>query len=195
MRVDIMVDIETLGTEVDSTIFQISAVAFDIESGDKIGEFDGLADISKNEDYEMDVSGKTLKWWLNTDVELFKRLINSGEKSSDEILTDFHKWLEGYSQIGELYLWGNGIMFDNRMIKEKMEGLGLEYPVHFRNDRDVRTIFELAAMKKNMSVSEFRETYSLPDTELEKHNALHDCYNQIYLVSTCYDILVNSRNF
>lgn len=38
-RIDVMLDIETMGTEVDSTIVQIAAMAFDINSKEISGRF------------------------------------------------------------------------------------------------------------------------------------------------------------
>jgi hypothetical protein len=64
LRLDIMTDIETLGTKQDATIFQISAVAFDIMTGEHISTFNQIADIEKNAIVRVD--GSTIKWWLNT---------------------------------------------------------------------------------------------------------------------------------
>lgn len=60
-REDIMTDIETLGHKSDSTIIQISAIAFDIETGEYLSVFNKVADITKNE--TMKVTGSTTKWW------------------------------------------------------------------------------------------------------------------------------------
>jgi len=59
MRVDIMTDIETLGTNADSTIIQISAIAFNTMTGEHIAEFNQIADISKNEN-TINVTGITI---------------------------------------------------------------------------------------------------------------------------------------
>ena len=181
MRIDIMVDIETLGSEVNSTIFQISAIAFDIQTGEQITSFNKIADISKNESYDMSVTGSTLKWWLNTDKELLSTLLNAGEGTSTELLENFTKWLVGLSTVGEIYLWGNGILFDNNLLKHQ---LGDEYPIFYRNDRDVRTIADLACTKLNLSPSELRERYY--DPSLKPHDALSDVTNQVTMVVACY---------
>lgn len=101
-----MVDLETLGTHVDSTIIQISAIAFDINTGVHRYVFNKIADISKNEDYEMNVDGSTLKWWLTTNKELLARSIEKGEMSSSELVKDFGNWLSVIKSMGDLYLWG-----------------------------------------------------------------------------------------
>lgn len=183
MRIDIMVDIETLGTKVDSTIIQISAIAFDINTGEHIDKFNRIADITKNSDYEMNVTGDTLKWWLNTNKELLTRLINEGRGSSSRLLEDFHHWLDDWGS-ADLYLWGNGILFDNRLIQHQFENIGLEYPINFRNDRDLRTLVDVTCAKTGLTREELRERYY--DPGLERHDAYNDVANQINLAVNCY---------
>lgn len=191
MRIDVMVDIETLGTKSDSTIFQISAIAFDIKNGEHISKFNKIADISKNEGYEMSVDGGTLLWWLNTDKELLTKLLNEGEGSSTDLLGEFYNWLVSIDLLGELYLWGNGILFDNKMIQHQLESIGLKYPISYRNDRDVRTLVDLASVKLGLSNREIRERYY--DASLTPHNAFDDVINQINLVVGCYKELTGGE--
>lgn len=186
MRRDIMVDIETLGTTSNATIIQISAIAFDIETGEHLHEFNKIADIEKNEDTK--VCGSTLKWWLNTDKELLTKLINSGEGSSTQLLKDFHHWLISIGGSKDLFLWGNGILFDNKIIKHQMEEVGLDYPIFFRNDRDVRTIVELASQKLNISEKELKGKFE--NEKYHAHDAIDDVMYQIDLVRGCYDIIM-----
>lgn len=182
-----MVDIETLGTKSDSTIIQISAIAFDIKTGDHISSFNKISDITKNKDYEMNVTGGTLVWWLNTNKELLTELLNKGEGSSTVLLEDFSKWLDGLSSL-DIHLWGNGILFDNKMIQHQFEILGLDYPIKYTNDRDVRTIVDLACAKLGLTRKELREKYY--DQDLLLHDAFNDVRNQINLVTNCYNELI-----
>ena len=188
MRIDIMTDIETLGTNSDSTIFQISAIAFDINTGEHISEFNQIADISKNTN--MNVTGDTIKWWLNTNKELLTDLLNKGEQSSDTLLFNFHSWLEELKapNNNDAYLWGNGILFDNKMIQHQMESIGLKYPIFYRNDRDVRTLVELASVKLGITEKELKNRFR--DDSLVAHDAFDDVKFQIKLAVKCYEILV-----
>jgi hypothetical protein len=185
-RVDIMVDIETLGTSSNSTIFQISAIAFDIETGIYYSTFNEIADISKNS--SLSVDGRTLKWWLNTDKELLTDLLNKGNMSSKELLTEFHKWLVSQNDdLKNIYLWGNGILFDNLMIQEQLITNGLKYPIFYRNDRDVRTIVDLAGNKLGITEKELKDRFN--DVNLVKHDAFDDVKFQINLVVSCYNLI------
>ena len=189
MRIDVMVDLETLGTEPDSTIIQISAAAFDITTGDICATYDRIADISKNPSYEMTVSGETLKWWLNTDKQLLQELINRGTAgpTSGELVDDFQKWLSSINVMGDLHLWGNGILFDNLFLKQQM---GENYPVRFTNDRDMRTIVDLMMTKTGLNYHELKQKYY--DQELKAHDAKNDVLNQIALVTACYKELITN---
>ena len=148
-RINIMVDLETLSTEENPTVFQIAACSFDIETGEILSFFEKTADISCSS--QLNVSGSTLKWWLNTNKELLADLVNKGNGSEEDMFKAFHSWLytlvpqvptdNGFKNI---YLWGNGILFDNRIIQQKFKSFGLCHPILYRNDRDVRTIVDLA---------------------------------------------------
>lgn len=186
-RIDIMVDIETLGTKSDATITQISAVAFDIQTGEHISKFNVIADIEKNEK-PLRVDGGTLKWWLKTNHDLLKDLLLSGTHSSEDILREFHTWISDFGK-DNVYLWGNGILFDSKLIEHQMESIGLRYPIFYKNDRDVRTIVDLAGRKLGISESELKIRYK--DSKLIEHNAYDDVVYQINLVVGCYNLLTN----
>ena len=187
MRIDIMTDIETLGTNADSTIIQISAIAFDIRTGEHLSVFNEIADVSKNK--EIKVTGDTIKWWLKTNKELFSELINGGENSSEGVLAHFNGWLKAQTPDSKnLYLWGNGILFDNKMIQHQLESNGFEYPIYYKNDRDVRTIVDLASAKLGCSESILKDRFK--DYSLVEHNALDDVKYQISLVVGCYNELI-----
>lgn len=193
-RIDIMTDIETLGNKSDSTIIQLSAVPFNISTGEVFSEdiFSMTADISLNEE-RVNVTGSTIKWWLDTNTDLFKELLNLGSLSSEDVLREFHEWVvKMKSIVGEnhVYLWGNGILFDNKMIQHQMENLGLDYPIFYRNDRDVRTIVENATTKLDVEEREFKKSIQEKMDSFTAHNALDDCMFQVELVSICWKELM-----
>lgn len=184
-RKDIMVDLETLGVNTKSTVFQISAAKFDIRTGEIFETFDVCCDIEK---MPVVASGSTLKWWLNTNKELLTRLLNKGECSELEMFQQFHDWMGDADK--NTFLWGSGILFDNNFIRDKFTSFGMSYPIYYRNDRDVRTILELAVIKSGMSESEFREKFVPENKEL--HNALNDVLYQVEMVHQCYKTIMGS---
>ena len=191
MRVDIMTDIETLGTKPDSTVFQVSAIAFDITTKEQFSVFNEIIDIK----YEkMIADGDTIKWWLNTDKELLHRLLcHENAKKGSIVFDEFQRWiLTQTKNFKDIYLWGNGIKFDNVMIQSQMDKYGLTYPIFYQNDRDVRTILELASMKSGLTQKMIQE--SCKDKDEVLHNALDDCSFQVRMVCKCFDILMKGES-
>ncbi|MCB4946034.1 3'-5' exoribonuclease [Streptococcus mutans] len=183
----IMVDIETLGTAVNATVFQIAAVRFDINTGEILAEFNETQDIAELSNINAD--GSTIQWWLETNSDLMKYLICL--PTTSKLLADFHAWLTAQSEDFDLYLWGNGILFDNNIIRQQFVDMGLNYPIRYSHDRDVRTILQLACDKLDTTVNEFKQ--QCYDPSLTQHHAYHDVINQVAAVVTAYNLLTGGE--
>ena len=187
-RVDVICDLETLGTGYDATIIQIAAAAFNLTTGEIFETFNECVDITKG---SINATGATIKWWLETNPELLKDILNRGTQSEAEVLKDFHDWLipddflqnEGF----QVYFWGNGILFDNAIIRSHFEAIGLDYPIFFRNDRDLRTLLELASMKSGIPEKEIR--HSCYDESAPAHDAMNDVKSEIAWAHKCYKLI------
>lgn len=193
-RVDVMFDLETLGTSLDSTIIQIAAAAFDIGTGEISSIFEMSANISYNQ--ELSVDGNTLKWWLNENPALLQDILSgngTGEGSSSEgIVREFHKWLTDFNnRYRRVYLWGNGPLFDNAMIYYQFEKQRLQKPIHFRNDRDLRTLVDVASAKLGMTDYDLKAKLNRDD--LVSHLAVDDVLYQIHVAHKCYNILMKGE--
>lgn len=191
-RKDIMVDIETLGTSEGSSVFQIVATSFNISTGETYSTYHSIGDIKKFA--KLNVDGSTLKWWLEEDKkDLLSELISKGTSTEEEMYIGLYEWLLEQSETGDMkdvYLWGNGILFDNAKLQREMNRIeGINYPIFFRNDRDVRTILELASLKSGISENEIKD--SVTNTFERKHDAYDDVQFQIRMVSAAYDMLMN----
>jgi hypothetical protein len=88
-------------------------------------------------------------------------------------------------KVTDVFLWGNGILFDNRLIQSKCQQHNIPYPIFYRNDRDMRTLVELAALKTgNGSEFEYRSHFDSIGT---RHNALDDCLFQVKVLCQAYN--------
>ncbi len=187
MRVDVMLDLETLGTKVGAPIIQISAVAFDIETGEVFNEYDRKVDLGDSVSIDVD----TLKWWLKTDGELLSNLLEDKDSSSlREALSDYWYFLARHSHKNdtELYVWSNGLGFDISMIDCQFDKHSLDKPYSFRNDSDMRTVVGMYCSKFNVSKEDL---FSMFENEtVKKHDALEDCKWQIKVLTHCWDELV-----
>lgn len=186
-RIDVMLDIETLGTTDEQQVIQISAAAFDSYKWEVIDSYNAHIDISR--DKNTVISGSTLKWWMDTDKELLAELLKKGNLSEEEAIIGFARWIKGLSpDIKEVYLWGNGILFDNKIIASKMEKYDIHYPIYYRNDRDFRTVVDLASTKLGMTYSAFLDMAA--PRGLVKHDAYNDVLSQIEILKEAYKTLM-----
>ena len=103
-RMDIMCDIETLGKDGDTAIFQIAAAAFDIETGSILHTFNEICDISNT---KILVGGDTLKGVINTDKELLTKVLNKGRCSEKWMVEKFHDWIIELQKTHEVSCWGD----------------------------------------------------------------------------------------
>lgn len=187
-RIDIMVDLETLGKGNNPPVFQIAACAFDIETGEILRAMNVLANVRTFNNIE----GDTLIWWLNTNSTLLTKLLNDGCENNNtekDIIIQFVDWVNNLAaSYGvdpcKVYLWGNGILFDNRIISGKCREYDVTYPIAYYSDRDMRTIVELASKKKGFTDDrEYKKTIKNTGTA---HDALDDVKYQIQVVCQAY---------
>jgi len=191
MRIDIMIDIQTLGKQSNSTIFQISAIAFNIKTGETYSQFNECINIEND---FVNADGSTLRWWLKTNPELLNKLINNGSEISEpDLIVNLYHWLNYHIEnVGNenVFLWGNGMLFDNAIIKSHIKACGLEYPIFYRNDRDMRTLVELASIKSGIATEkEFRDKY-FDKSKYEEHNAMDNVNFQIEVLHKAYEIII-----
>ena len=210
MIIDVIVDIETLGRSADCAVMQIGAVAFERSTFKEVGGFN----VSVKPQGNITINADTLRWWLKTNHSLLEQHMSGGNYNhpfvqqqringeiyavyglainEKEMLCEFRDWLLSFEDMKNVYLWGNGIMFDNRLVREKLEMYGYEYPILYRNDRDIRTFVEVASdITGCESEKAFREKYVNKNTE--EHDALNDCYNEYEALKMAFKIIKETK--
>ena len=219
-RIDIMVDIETLGVALNSPIFQISAACFDIDTGEILEGyreetgynkviFDAYADLSKEKN--LNINGGTLTWWIDKYPDMLRDILTRARDTKDcsrmysrkSLIKAFSVFLQDIPKIFEveekdIYLWGNGVNFDNRLLKHQMDtyreelvnikgiefaGNSFLYPINYAREMDYRTILKIAAYKMGIPSRELRdkllEEYKQINKEFNPHDAMEDVLLQI----------------
>lgn len=235
-RIDIVVDLETLGVENSAPILQMSLAHFDIESGKIYSVFNTAISPSGLDEKLVKVNIETLKWWTgNPDrSKIFNQLLNGSAiddiQNIEDIVTEnrcfennnrlamqFYNFISqvrhamNANSLDEVCLWGNGIGFDNVILKELCLKEIQDYPINFRKDRDVRTILDMTVEKCLSKGGEERPTYEYIENAIKeninslvekeffadigslekyKHNAIIDCIYEAKLISYCHNILM-----
>lgn len=171
---DIMLDIETMGTSTSAAIMSIGACYFDPLTG-KIGEtFHEQIDISTNGK----IDASTVIWWMKQDDDARSKFYDNGKADNiKDVLFDFTTFVKKNSKI-----WGNGIAFDNVIIRNAYDALKSQAPWAFYNDRDVRTMVDLG---QAIGIDPKRDF----PFEGVKHDALADAIHQAKYVSAIYQAI------
>lgn len=160
---DMMIDLETMGTGHNAPIISIGAVVFDRKTGLLGEEFYSKIDFLEAMS-EGDPDAETIKWWMQQGNAARLELI-SGSSSLIGALGSFHTFCVKHSDIN---VWGNGATFDITILESAFHRHGVKVPWKFWAVRDVRTVVDLA--------SEIMPRP--PMTKGVAHNALDDAKHQ-----------------
>ena len=168
MGCDVMIDIETLGTDVGSIILTIGAVKFDKRTFNVLSTFHEKISIKSCKDIGMTMDDETVKWWEKRPVHIREDAWSSGPrvniKNALELLTE---WVQKGDCVDNY--WSQGILFDFLHLEDAFKRVRLLPPWKFWQIRDCRTVLCLFDIKLNNAT----------------HNALEDCLSQVKCLSQC----------
>jgi hypothetical protein len=166
---EVMVDLETLGTNNDAVIVAIGAVKFDPTNLDApMQNFYCTINPESAVACGQKIDAATMLWWMHSKrndarLQLFEE--PKEMLSLPTALEGFALWFGGES----VPVWGNGATFDNVILRSAYRLLGLDAPWMFWHDRCYRTMKNLAPL-------------ICVDTPFERvgthHNALDDATSQ-----------------
>lgn len=155
---NIMLDLETMGTGPDAAIIAIGAVEFDLKTMTLGREFYQVIDLASSMAAGGTVTASTIMWWMQQSDEARGEFKKDGIEIRDALLW-FKAWLQSYPFDG---LWGNGVDFDNVILRTAYERSSFIPPWSRKNNRCFRTV---RALSPPVDTSTW---------ESVKHNALSD---------------------
>jgi hypothetical protein len=157
---DVMVDLETFSSRSNAVIVAVGAVEIDLDAGLLGRRFYDLVDAQSCMDAGLHISGDTLMWWLQQSDAARNALNEKTRYPLGHTLKVFADWFPSGAR-----LWGNGATFDNVVLANAYDAIGMKRPWDFRSDRCYRTL-------KNLH----------PEVPFANdgtaHNALHDAVAQ-----------------
>lgn len=142
---------------------------------------------------KFDIEKGTMNFWIrensNLDV-LLEHLSTKTELGEKQLMSNFKKFIDDAQEFTgvDFKIWGNGISFDVVKIKRKLKKHGLQLPITFYNERDLRTILELASLKSGKDIYEIKKSVT---SNNRAHDAFEDCIFQINVCHESYKILMN----
>lgn len=175
---DIMIDLETLGTQPGSTILTIGAIKFtrygDVESlisgyPKTVEDIEAVTDcFYRRIDMEscqavgLLADESTVKWWMNQKEDARYEAITAQPRCPiGEALDQFYMWAGGATP------WSHGAGFDVTLLERAYIVLGKKAPWRYSAVRDTRTLYDLG----NVNLKKFSGS--------KIHHALFDCWDQI----------------
>ncbi|EJY7599011.1 3'-5' exoribonuclease [Salmonella enterica] len=177
---NVMIDIETTGTQHHSAIVSVAVAIFDLLTGKIFAE--EYIRIRWKEDCKIcggKIDADTFEWWVKQSPEARAELITSDDQlPPDDALMRLFEFIRKHCDGGPVYVWAKSPSFDLSLIKDAAERCAIsseEIPWKFWNERDVRTIEALATQFN------FPLPYGKADVT---HHALEDVRGQIRNVST-----------
>lgn len=163
-KINVMHDIETVGTVPGSAILSIGATSFCMGTGERRKFYEKISlEDSLAEGFTQDEA--TRKWWSEQN-SVVRAEAFSGTKTVIEVLYEYAEFLTGALDGDEVLLWGNGSDFDNVLVAAAYQKLQMPLPWNSRNNRCYRTLKGLPGIPDK------------PQTVGAAHNALVDAVNQ-----------------
>ena len=170
-----MIDLETLHTRPHAVILVLAGIKFNRYKQ----TFSTFEEIPKEDIFYrkikvrsclkigMEIDPKTLSWWKKQKLEIRNEAFGAPRDKIEDVLSLFSKWVQKTTDPNYVKIWGHGAGFDCSILKEAYIRCELKAPWNFWNERDTRTLYDIANIKTN----------ELPSQS--KHHALYDCYRQI----------------
>ena len=180
---DIMIDLETMDNVGSSAIVAVGAVQCNLITGELGEEYYRVIDLNGQDKFGRTMDPQTIYWWLRQSDGAREALLAPGKILLEEMCTSFKAWAEHLTfpiSPAHMRVWGNGASFDNAIIRSTFKAVGVEFPIPFWQDRDMRTI--VGFFPKSMQ-EEWRWKNLRKGTH---HNAIDDAK---YQVKYCSHIL------
>jgi hypothetical protein len=178
MTDQLMVDLETLGTNTDCPVISIGAAWFDLKNK-TVGEtFYIVLDLSDQIDSRIRFAdSSTIKWWLGQ-KDAAKKVFKDNAVPTKQALQLFADWIlkcagSKSKSTKKCFPWGNSNSFDLVIMESLFKDYGIQCPWLYYSQRDLRTFREFVGKGK----------------KVEKlgtdHNALDDAISQVNYIFEC----------
>lgn len=171
----VMVDIEALGHAPTGALLSIGALRFDSDKGsvhlDDAFHMNVLAQTAQQ--IGMSVDASTCMWWIRQNDKARKALFEPTPQHIRNVLKSFKNWYGDSEEV-----WAHA--FDFKILGSAYQAAEMRAPWHYRDERDLRTLYKLAGGRPDMR-----------GFGGAKHHPLHDAYRQALEVLECFRRISN----
>lgn len=188
-RLDIMLDIETLGIQEKSVVLNLCAKSFTLSGNTPPSSFCLHRHISVLSSlwHRLKVDEGTLEWWRQQSQESKDAALAGQQEavSVDEAMSDLYDLFNYYSGLYDIYIWGRGIgSFDLPLLDSIMSDCIENYkrPWKYWQVVDVRSVLNFC-----------RQCGLKDERSPTPHDAKDDVEKQIREVQLCYQYVKVER--
>lgn len=181
--IDLMTDLETLGKYNSPVITQISAVPFNIETGEVFNDhFNEFCSPMSCVKYGLEIDADTFTWWLKQDKDTIENVLIKSILSGNDIkavlqnFNDFINKIKAKHNATEIRIYGNGVLSDIKWLESAYLAVDLSPAWSYREPSCVRSLIDNG--KRFFHIDPKQD---IPFTGVE-HNAIDDCLHQIKYV-------------
>lgn len=167
---NLMLDIETLGTDQNAIVIAIGAQFFDPKTGELGASFYRKLNFQDQIDLGRKPTQSTIEFWLKQSKEAQVVFHEEGIDTS-QALSEFVAFVKQNSEQFKCKPWGNGPSFDLTIMETLLGDFNVKLPWMFFNVRCLRTFKEYIYDGKDLV------------REGVYHHALDDCKHQIKIIS------------
>lgn len=169
-EINVMIDLETTGTNPGCCVLSIGATTFSGAEYRRGEESLFYQQVIHEGQYGLGLvdAESTMAWWAQQSDEARQEAFKSTDAFTlQTALNTFHAYLDDLGQSKDIYVWGNAASFDLKILEFAYFACGMSVPWYFRNERCYRTLESLYGNR--VPKTDFKGT---------RHNALHDAQYQ-----------------
>jgi hypothetical protein len=167
---ELMIDLETLGTKSDCVVVSIGACFFDIQKRALGTTFYMALDVGDQLEIGRKINADTLKWWFSQS-DAAKTVFHEKAQASAGVLNTFALWIKSNCpNQKDLKVWGNGSTFDISILENMFDQYRIKCPWGYNGIMDLRTFRRFVA--NNRKIEKLGTA----------HNALDDAKSQAIFV-------------
>lgn len=170
----VMIDIETMGTGPDGALIAIGALSFSPVYGTIGHAYHANVQLQSSLNIGMQVEAKTIKFWMDQPLMTRATLAYPDPQPIKDVISSFRKFL---SDARAEFIWANAPQFDLSILRYAYAAFGQPCPWHWRKERDMRTVMDLARQHPNARMVSWE-----PPKGGIKHHPLDDCQRQVFVL-------------
>lgn len=175
---DLMIDIETLGTKPGCVILSISAVVFDLKTGNTQDIFHQNISAYDSVKQGLKIDTETFMWWMEQSKEAQNKVVElRNQMKLRNTIISFCRFIYNNTS-KDVKVWGNSARFDLGILEAAFNLFDIETPWKHYNELDVRTLISFAPEIKAATKFE-----GIP------HYGIDDCKHQIKYCTAIYQKL------